>query len=284
MYVARQDPSGHGTPIRSILARAVADEENSNVTDFEAWCGPAQRDSVNGHELSILIAVDHDAAVAAVAAHLPSRYSSAKRLAKIAKRNNKPRSAHYLRRNFPASKIGRSGDMGEILGTAFLAEDREFVVGPSRLISRDHKELAMRGDDILGARLDADGHIDFFKGEAKSRETASASTVTAARAGLDRESGLPSPHSLTHFADRLSEADEDDLAEAIEDALLASSIRPSQVTHMIFVLSGNRSEDLLRADLEEYAGEFAQHSVAVVVDEHQRFIHEAYEKAIADGA
>lgn len=142
----------------------------------------------------------------------------------------------------------------------------------------------MRGDDVLGARLTHTGEVEIFKGEAKSRRSAAAGTVTDARKGLDREVGLPTPHSLTQFSDRLYEAGEEDLAEAIESAMRNPGIRPEQVTHMMFIFAGNNARSLLTTDLTDYAGTFKQHSVAVHVSEHQRFIRESYEKAISDGA
>jgi Cap4 SAVED domain len=254
------------------------------MTRFSSWCNKAQREVVNGHDLTVLVSSDHDAGVAALSVHLPTQYTAAKRLAQIARTQNKPESSEYLRRKFPANPNSRSGDMGEILGTAFIAEELGFEVGPSRLSCRDHKEWAMRGDDILGARLTGKGKVEIFKGEAKSRASARTRTITDARAGLDREGGLPTAHSLTQFADRLFDAGHEDLADTIEDAMKKPGVRPNQVTHMIFVFAGNSVGQLLKTDLNGYAGMFAQHSVAVQVKEHQRFIREAYEGAIANGA
>ena len=58
----------------------------------------------------------------------------------------------------------------------------------------------MRGDDVLGARLDSDGKLRIAKAEAKSRVRVDEKTVKAAREGLARNDELPSPHSLTQFA------------------------------------------------------------------------------------
>lgn len=254
------------------------------MTRFSTWCNEVQREVVNGHELTVLVSSDHDAGVAALSVRLPTQYTTAKRLAWIAKKQRKPESSEYLRRKFPEHPNSRSGDMGEILGTAYIAEELGFEVGPSRLISRDHKEWAMRGDDILGARLTGDGKVEICKGEAKSGASAGTKTIRDARVALDRESGLPTAHSLTQFTDRLFDAGHEQLADAIEDAMKKPGVRPTQVTHMMFIFSGNSAEELLKTDLNEYAGKFAQHSVAVHVEEHQRFIREAYEGAIANDA
>ncbi len=67
--------------------------------------------------------------------------------------------------------------MGEILATAYLHEECGYMVGPSRLIQRDHQEWAMRGDDVLAAKLDSKGHLHITKAEAKSRATLGAAPL-----------------------------------------------------------------------------------------------------------
>ena len=112
------------------------------MTDFKSWCTPATVVPVNGHAAGVLVPSDDEAGVHAVAAILPENYATAESLAFIAEKFGMPKVSEFLRNKFPASVIGRSGDLGEILATAYLEEDYGYVVGPSRLIHRDHQEWA----------------------------------------------------------------------------------------------------------------------------------------------
>ena len=70
-----------------------------------------------------------------------------------------------LQGNLPASKKGRSGDIGEILATEFVNRELDFKVPIFRLRWRDDREMALRGDDILAVRTDPSGLLFFLKGE-----------------------------------------------------------------------------------------------------------------------
>ena len=122
------------------------------MTDFRRWCGPVSIVPIEGHSAGVLTSSDDKAGIDAVAATLAKKYASTETLALIAERFGKPKVSEFLRNKFPASARERSGDMGEILATAYLEEDCGYVVGPSRLIDRDHQEWAMRGDDVLAPR------------------------------------------------------------------------------------------------------------------------------------
>ncbi|MFI0468313.1 Hachiman antiphage defense system protein HamA [Saccharopolyspora sp. 5N102] len=230
------------------------------------------------------MSVDDDAGIAAVAAHLPSRYAETETLARIAERLGKAKVSELLRNKLPATQSARSGDLGEILATAYLEEDCGYVVGPSRLIHRDHHEWAMRGDDALGAKFDSASNVVLIKGEAKSRARAAASVVEEAREGLQREDGLPSTHSLTQFAERLLSTVDADLGEAIIKLQLECGVRPGNVTHLMFLFAGNDPSSHVRANLATYGGLIAQQAVILRVQAHQDFVRTAFEKVIADGA
>ncbi len=219
-----------------------------------------------------------------MADHLPSRYSEVESLAHIAESLGKPQVSAFLRRKFPSAQSARSGDMGEVLATAYLDEECGYVVGPSRLIHKDHQEWAMRGDDVLAAKFGDDAEVLLIKGEAKSRARAQVAVVEAARASLQRDNGLPSPHSLAQFAERLLSTADMDLGDAILKLLLSQGVRPNAVTHLMFLFTGNDPKEYVESDLIAYKGAIAQRAVVLQVRGHQEFVRLAYEKAIADGS
>jgi len=254
------------------------------VTVFGRWCKPAKVTAVGSHVISLLVSFDDGVGIESLAARLPSCYATSDALSLVARSLGKEGVAEFLQGKFPRSLPARSGDMGEILATVYLAEDCGYVVGPSRLIQRDHQEWAMRGDDVLGAAFGADERVLLAKGEAKSRARASARVVTEAREGLARNDELPSPHSLLQFAERLLATSDAELGEAVLKLMLDEGIRPDGVTHLMFLFVGNDPTSHVVADLDGYTGEVAQTAVILRAQAHQEFVCAAFEKAITDGA
>lgn len=82
---------------------------------------------------------------------------------------------------------------------------------------------------------------------------------------------------MSFVSDRLMEAGETALSDAIDDAQLKKSIKPLHVTHMLFSLSGNDPTNLLSANLAAYAGLSEQHYVGLRIEAHQAFIHAVFE-------
>lgn len=254
------------------------------MTGYKRWCEPPKIVSVGPHVIDILVSLDDELGVGAVAEFLPKQYAEVEALAHIAQAFGKDKVSGFLRRKFPRSQSARSGDLGEVLATAYLAENCGYVVGPSRLIHRDHQEWAMRGDDVLAARCDPDSKVVLAKTEAKSRARTPASVVAAARKGLQRNEGLPSPHSLTQFAERLLATADAELGDAILEALLGRGVRPNEVTHVMFLFTGSNPSNHVQEDLAAYEGDIVQQAVILRVTAHQEFIRAAYERAIAYGA
>ncbi|MFJ5815282.1 Hachiman antiphage defense system protein HamA [Streptomyces sp. NPDC093108] len=254
------------------------------MTNYDKWCEPSKVTHIDAHAIDVLVSSSDEVGIATLAAHLPSRYAETKALTRIAERFGKIQVSKFLQNKIPATQSARSGDLGEILATAFLEEDCGHVVGPSRLIQRDHQEWAMRGDDVLGARLDSSSRVHLIKGEAKSRAQTRTAAVTEARDGLQRTDGLPSPHSLTQFAERLLDTLDDDLGEKILELLLVEGIRPDGVTHLMFLFTGNDPISHVKADLVAYRGGIKQRAVILRVQAHQDFVRTVYERAISDGS
>ncbi|MFG1648511.1 Hachiman antiphage defense system protein HamA [Micromonospora sp. NPDC049275] len=255
-----------------------------DTAEFRSWCTIGTPIPTSGHRAGLIQSYDDSTGVTALAAALPAAYAASGALAAIAERLEKDALAKYLRNKVPTEKAARSGDMGEILATAYLHEEARYVVGPSRLIHRDHQEWAMRGDDALGAKLHSDGKPVIVKAEAKSRTKVGKPTITAAREGLARNEEMPSPHSLTQFADRLLGTADDDLGNAIIDLLLEDGVRPNRVSHLMFLFTSNDPSSQVAADLQAYSGPVPQLTITLQVQRHQEFIRDAYEIVIADGS
>lgn len=249
------------------------------MTDFfTLWCEPPRDEAVGEHTARVLVSRDDEAGIDAVVSVLPRSYAKKKNLRRIAERHGKSGVAKLLSNKVPKTKIGRSGDMGEILGTAYVQTALGYSTGPSRLIERDHQEWALRGDDVLGARLNGQA-LELVKVESKSRAQARKATIAEAREGLRRNGDLASPHSLTQFAERLLKRDEV-LSDSINDVLQNDGLRPGQLAHVMFIFAGNHPITHVRDDLNTYEGRVAQTTVTVRVGAHQDFIAKSYNAVV----
>lgn len=254
----------------------------SVVTIFDSWCSKGAPIPIGGQAFRKIDSHDDVTGATILASKLPDAYAETTALALVAERHGKPGVAAFLRHRLPTKKSARSGDMGEILATAYLAEEHGYVVGPSRLIDRDHQEWAMRGDDVLAARIDASSELRIVKAEAKSRVTVGQATVQDARQGLARNAEMPSPHSLSQFAVRLLKTSDRELGEAILDLQLTEGVRSDRVRHLMFLLTAGDPSAHVGADLNAYAGVVRQLTVTLRVKEHQKFINDAYDKVVAN--
>lgn len=143
--------------------------------------------------------------------------------------------------------------------------------------------MAMRGEDVIGFLQDPETQrLQFLKTEAKSRASLTTQVVTEARAGLDKDDGLPSPHALSFISARLLETGNGPLADAIDDALLVHGISAQSVQHLLFTFSGNAPAAFLTASLQAYPGQITQWGVGLHVNGHAAFIGAVYDQVIAN--
>lgn len=254
------------------------------MVGFPNWCDQALED-VGAHALQVISArpADTPHGCAAVAAIVPDHYAAEEQVARILRRLGRPEAATFIENKLPTTKSIRSGDLGEILATEYIAADTPYAVPIKRLRWKDHRNMAMRGDDVIGLlRNPATGRLQFLKTEAKSRVALAAGVVTEARTGLDKDNGLPSAHALEFISACLMSAGEDELADAIDDALLKHGIAPQSVKHLLFTFSGNDPATVLRTNLQAYAGDIGQQYVGVRIDAHGNFIADVYDRVIAN--
>ncbi len=249
---------------------------------FNDWCGSADT-QVNDHSLSVLTAVPKHltTGISATAAIVPSHYAAEEKIARALARLGKEKAAQLIQLKLPTTKAIRSGDLGEILATEWIDAHTDYMVPIKRLRWKDHRNMAMRGDDVIGLLLDQDTQrLRFLKTEAKSRARLTAQVLIEARTGLDKDYGSPSSHALMFIADQLEDRGELALTDAIHDALLKHGIPITSVRHLLFTFSGNSPEGLLTASLKGYPGPITQLGVGLHIDGHPEFISAVYEQVI----
>jgi len=153
-----------------------------------------------------------------------------------------------------------------------------------RLRWKDHRNMAMRGEDVLSFAIDAKTKkLSILKGEAKSRLSLNTVTVTAARKALAANNGRPSAHAMAFIATRYFEQGDKKMTDILDRAQLDDQVASSQVTHMMFTFSGNDPTAILRNDLNNYKGSIEQISVGIRVQKHQEFIKLVFEQVNIDG-
>lgn len=252
------------------------------MVSFSSWTA-STRESLGRHATVHMVAppTTMSSGVDWAAEQIPNEYAGPDRVAAILADLGKPAAAEYLEGKLPTSKRTRSGDLGEIIGAQYAALELGFRV-VERLRWKDHREMSMRGDDLVGVRAATNGSLELLKGEAKSRATLGKATVTDADLALRRDRGRPSPHALSFVADRLHELGEHALANLVDDAQLTTGISQRQVVQLLFTFTGNDPRNLLRTNTTAYRGGVRRLAVGLQVSEHQAFIANVYSKAIAN--
>lgn len=254
------------------------------MLDFSTWCEFAEL-GVGDHYLTVMIAQTHQLGTgrALLAELVPDHYASEEHIARALERLGKQAAADLIREKLPTTKNIRSGDLGEILATEYIDTHTDFTAPIKRLRWKDHRNMAMRGDDVIGLKLNPETQrLHFLKAESKSRIVLTAGVVAEARDALNKDGGLPSPHALSFVSARLLEAGETELCDAIDDAQLKHGIPLDSVAHLLFTFSGNDPTDFLEASLNAYAGEIAQSGAGLQVAAHGTFVADVYDQVIAD--
>jgi len=249
------------------------------MTSFAKWCS-TNESKVSTHTVTLLSAEPEklDDAKKLIAAAVPDYYTNPSRVAALLTKLGKDEAAAFVKGKLPTGKSLRSGELGEVLCNAYVLEISPFQRGIRRLRWRDHREMSMRGEDVLAFRFDATGKLRILKAEVKSAKAMNSTIVNKARDSLSAYSELPSPHALSFVADRLHETGEDvELADAIDAATLKDGIELSQITHLLFTFSGNNAGKILTDNLTKYGGSVKQKYVGLRVETHQQFIREVYE-------
>lgn len=255
------------------------------MVQFDDWC-VAVDEPVGNHFRRVMRAqaANLPMGIQATAAIVPGHYASEEQVVRALSRLGKPAAAALIEGKLPTTKAIRSGDLGEIYATEWIDVYSGGYRAPiKRLRWKDHRNMAMRGDDVIGILQNTQTQrLHFLKTEAKSRATLTAQVLTEARGGLDKDGGLPSAHALSFISARLLELGNLPLADAIDDALLKHGIPLQNVQHLLFTFSGNAPDALLTASLQAYAGPIPQWGIGLHVAGHADFIGAVYDQVIAN--
>jgi uncharacterized protein DUF1837 len=236
---------------------------------------------VNGHEYKAINIMDDNVEPAAsdIAQVVPVHYITPESIARTLERLGKPAAAEKLRAKLPQTKNIRSGDLGEILATEYIDSQTEFDVPIRKLRWHDHREMAMRGDDVIGIMTPDNGHKPrFLKTEAKSRAALGRQVLNEAREALDADEGRPAPHALAFVADRLREAGNTELADIIDDAQWRQGITIQQMEHLLFTFTRSNPDNLQKETLEAYDGNIKQNAAGLRITTHQQFIADVFDE------
>jgi hypothetical protein len=268
-----------------VLVETVAEGYGDDMTGFDKWCTETTTD-ISGNRLVVLVSDNTrlPKEIPNIAKELPQHYAEPVRLSEILAKHGRTALATYVSGKLPLTKQIRSGDLGEILGLTYLTEKSKFTVPIRRLRWKDHRDMAMRGEDVLAFETGKESS-DFkvAKAEVKSRLKLSKTVVTQAREALSANQGLPSNHALSFVADRLHTLGNSALADLLDEFTLNKRLKESQVTHFLFTLSGNDPQPVLQSSLSGYKEGIAQLYVGVQVEEHQNFIKSVFEAVDVNG-
>lgn len=187
-----------------------------------------------------------------------------------------PATAKILGELLPKTKAARSGDFGEVLATEIAEQTLGFIVPVRRLRWKDGRNMALRGDDIVGIRVDAKGKIlALLKGESKSYARLTNAVIEKAAEALDRDRGRPGRHAVLFIATRLRETGKDEdaaLATQLEGAVVAG-FSGSAVEQFLFTLTGIDPNTLLANHLSSVSKKKRpRHAVGAQIADHGEFI------------
>jgi len=251
---------------------------------YERWCNSTKKKAKRKHYWTY---VERDGGRNDIcndlAQTIRSHYDRLERIADDVKQLGYGAAAEILRAEMPQTAKGRSGDLGEILAAELVEQEIGLRVPVRRLRYKDGRNMAMRGDDFIGAGYDWTGEkLWLLKGEAKSNKVLGKATVTSARKVLNRDNGRCTPDSLLFVANRLLESDDpghNELGRSLRNEVGVKSLQADRIDHMLFTVSGNGPHASLREDLEAAGGDRDQYVVNLHVEDHQDFIAAMYVEA-----
>ncbi len=251
---------------------------------YERWCESTKKRDKRKHYWTY---VEKDGGRAEIRNDLTetirSHYDRLERIAEDVNRLGYEVASEIIGAAMPQTAKGRSGDLGEILATELVEEEIGLRVPVRRLRYKDGRNMAMRGDDFIGAGYDMAGEkLWLLKGEAKSNKVLGKATVTSARKVLNRDDGRCTPDSLLFVANRLLESNdpgENELGRSLRDEVGLKSLRANRIDHMLFTVSGNGPHASLKEDLKAASTNRDHYVVNIHVEDHQDFIAAMYLEA-----
>ena len=181
----------------------------------------------------------------------------------------------------PVTKQQRSGDLGEILAADYVnRKEWDYEVPVLRLRWKDGRDLAMRGDDVVGFKMKSNP-IGLLKAEAKSRANITSAVLAEARTSLKKNKGRPAAFVIAFVVARLVEDGKRNLARTIEAQTAGVRLLDArELAHLLFIFCGNEPTALMEAQLTPVRSKGVQQiAVAVHCDKHQAMIKKVYTEA-----
>lgn len=181
----------------------------------------------------------------------------------------------------PSTKTQKSGDLGEILATEFINWNNwPYKVLILRLRWKDGRDLALRGDDVIGFDLSV-APFGLLKAESKSRVSLKSADLLDAATALKKNAGRPSAFSVSYIVQRLFESGQKVLAVRIDrDTSGAALLTARDLAHLLFVFSGSDPTGLLTSHFAgSKKGRVKQYGVALHCSNHQSTIAAVYKEA-----
>ncbi|MCB1607007.1 MAG: DUF1837 domain-containing protein [Xanthomonadales bacterium] len=251
---------------------------------FGKWCNATKTKNKRKHYWTYVEKAGGRAAIQDdLARTIRSHYDELDRIAKDVERLGYQAASEILKAALPQTKKGRSGDLGEILATELVEEEVDLRVPVRRLRYKDGRNMAMRGDDFIGAGYGIAGDkLRLLKGEAKSNKSLSKATVTSARKVLNRDNGRCTPDSLLFVANRLLESNDpgdNALGRSLRDEVGLQILSADLIGHMLFTVSGNGPPISLKEDFDASGTDRDQYVVNVHIGDHQDFVAVMYAEA-----
>jgi hypothetical protein len=181
------------------------------------------------------------------------------------------KAADIIANSLPANKKTQSGDLGELLATEYVRERTPFVVHLNKLRWKSDRQMPMHGNDVVAVQLSGNAVL-VLKGECKSRAAFSSTVAREAFDGLEKDGGRPNPSTLAFIAKRLYDDDRDEEADIYRDLQVAGALAPKNITHFVFVLSGNDPSSFLVAAPGSQVPDIKRDAAAVVIGDHGVFV------------
>lgn len=192
--------------------------------------------------------------------------------------------AAIIREQYPKTKKGMSADLGEILAAELTEEWLGHHVPVKKLRHKEHRDQAMRGEDIVGVDYDDQDRLKLLKGESKSAQSLATATVEDARSALEANYGRPTAHGLIFLGRMLIAGDDEERrslgADILKEAVV-SAVPRQRIAHLLFTLTGNAAGQMLDDDFDEADGRREQHSTHLRILDHADFVKSIFEEALA---
>lgn len=251
---------------------------------FDTWCDTEEEEDGRKTLWRATECPDgREAVLDEIAVRTRSHYVSDVEIASFLEALGYAEAADVMRTQYPVKATGRSADLGEILNTEIIEEWCGHTVPIRKLRDKDHREQAMRGEDVIGVKIDDEDRLCLLKAEAKSARSLGEAKVMEARAALESNSGRPTAHSLVFIGRRLLESNVEEkrsLGARILQESVRSAVPKTRVTHCMFAFTGNKAGEMLDNDFTDADPGRDQYIIQLRIKDHGEFVESVYEKVL----